>query len=197
MKKFFALILVLILAALPIVSLAASGVAQTRNTETSVTRYVNTGNSGKLNVRNTPNTHADNLITRLENGTQVTVVGYEDGNTWAIIQFKLNNKTATGYVMNRYLSSTKPTVVTVTETVEQKISFKKFKHVEPYTVYVKPATPGGFVNLRWAPSKANDVMDKLYADAELIVIATNGTWSQVYDASTGYVGYIMNSFLRQ
>ena len=189
MKKIVALILALVIGILPIVSLAETNVGVLN-----VTRYVNTGNTGKLNVRTGPATNADNLITRLENGTKVTVVGYYEGTTWAHISFQLNGKTTDGYVQTRYLTDTEPVVVT--KKVEQKIDFSKFQHVNAYYAYVKPSTPGGFVNMRWAPSKSNDVMTKLYADAEVMVIARNNTWSQIYDPATGYVGFIMNSFLR-
>ena len=40
------------------------------------------------------------------------------------------------------------------------------------------------------------VMDKLYADAQVIVIAKDKTWAQVYDPKTGYVGFVMLSFLK-
>lgn len=194
MKKFVALILALILMAMPLVSLAAS---KTSNLKEKVTCYVNTGNTGRLNVRTSPSVEDNNLLTRLDNGTEVKITGYYDGCTWAIIEFKLNKKTVTGYVMNRYLSIDKPVVVTKVETVEQKINFKNFKHVEPYAAMVRPSTPGGFVNMRWAPSKANDVMTKLYADTQVIVIAQDKTWAQIYEPVTGYVGYMMRSFLRE
>ena len=61
---------------------------------------------------------------------------------------------------------------------------------------VKPSTPGGFVNLRWGPSKSVAVMTKLYADAQVTVIAKDNTWAQVYDPATGYVGFMKLSFLK-
>ena len=61
---------------------------------------------------------------------------------------------------------------------------------------VKPSTPGGFVNLRWGPSKSVSVMTKLYADTQVTVIAKDNTWAQVYDPETGYVGFMMLSFLK-
>jgi hypothetical protein len=39
-------------------------------------------------------------------------------------------------------------------------------------------------------------MDKLYADTQVTVIARDNAWAQVYDPSTGYVGFMMLSFLK-
>ena len=108
--------------------------------------------------------------------------------------------------MNRYLSNEKPSSKPETKpsskpssnssSTSSSLNFKNFKHVEPTQMTVKPATPGGFVNLRWGPSKSVSVMTKLYADAEVTVIAKDKTWAQVYDPESGYVGFMMLSFLK-
>lgn len=192
MKKVLALVCALVLMLLPLTAMA------------STTKYVSTGNTGKLNVRQTPHTHANNVVIKLENGTKVTVEDYYDGHTWAYISVNVNGKTYRGYAMNRYLSSSKPASQPAkpykpssssSSSSSSSLSFKNFKHVEPYMMTVKPATPGGFVNLRWGPSKSVSVMDKLYADAQVTVIAKDNTWAQVYDPETGYVGFMMLSFL--
>ena len=195
MKKLLALILALVLAAMPLMSLA-------NQKDDPFARYVSTGNTGKLNVRQSPFTHSDNVIAKLENGTRVVIIDLFDNKTWAVVEFTVDGKEMTGYVQHRYLSTTKPAPIltprpTATPIPVSAISFKTFEHVEePYTMLVKPATPGGFVNMRWAPSKAVAVMDKLYADTEVTVLATNKTWAQIYNPLTGYVGFMMLSFLK-
>lgn len=189
MKKVLALVCALVLMLLPLTAMAAT------------TKYVSTGNSGKLNVRKTPHTHSNNVVIKLENGTKVTVEDYYDGHTWAYISVSVNGKTYKGYAMNRYLSNEKPSAQPAkpsssSSSSSSTLSFKNFKHVEPTQMSVKPSTPGGFVNLRWGPSKSVSVMDKLYADAQVVVIAKNKTWAQVYDPVTGYVGFMMLSFLK-
>lgn len=189
MRKVLALLCAAVLMLLPLTGVAS----------TSKEQYVSTGNSGKLILRKTPHTHANNVVTKLENGTKVTVEEYYDNHTWVYISVKLDGKTYKGYVMNRYLSSDKPSSTpsgSSSSTADTELSFKKFKHVEPYHMTVKPSTPGGFVNLRWGPSKSVAVMTKLYADAQVTVIAKDSTWAQVYDPNTGYVGFIMLSFLK-
>ena len=203
MKKILVLIvaLTLILASLLVVSLA-------EQKDDPLARYVSTGNSGKLNVRSAPKTHTDNVITQLENGTRVVIIEYLNGDTWVKVEFPYKGKIEIGYVQNRYLSTTKPAVTPAKPTVApaktsansaskpETLSFKAFKHVAPTTMTVRPSTPGGYVNLRWGPSKTVSVMTKLYADAQVIVIAKDNTWAQVCDPATGYVGFMMLSFLK-
>ena len=195
MRKILAFILALVLTALPLLTLADQ-------MDDPLARYVNTGNTGKLNVRTAPMTHTNNVITKLENGTRVVIMEYLENNTWVKVEFPLDGKTATGYVQNRYLSVTKPAATPAkpaannTNPTTETLNFKKFKHTEPTIMTVKPSTPGGFVNLRWGPSKSVAVMTKLYADAQVTVIAKDNTWAQVYDPATGYVGFMMLSFLK-
>ena len=194
MKKVLALVCALVLMLLPLTAMAAN------------VQYVNTSNGGKLNVRKTPHTHSNNVVIKLEHGTKVTVEEYYDNYTWAYISANVNGKTYKGYAMNRYLSDNKPAVnpkpssnsssSSSKSSSSDTLSFKNFKHIEPTQMTVKPTTPGGFVNLRWGPSKSVSVMDKLYADTQVIVIAKSNNWAQVYDPATGYVGFMMLSFLK-
>lgn len=201
MKKILALMLTLalIVTAFPLISLVAQAGEQT---DDPLARYVATGNSGKLNVRSTPKIGTDNLITQLENGTRVVIIEYLANNTWVKVEFPHKGKIEIGYVQNRYLSASKPAVTPAKPTVNKSattaetLNFKKFKHVEPTIMTVKPSTPGGYVNLRWGPSKSVAVMTKMYADAQVVVIAMDNTWAQVYDPDTGYVGFMMLSFLK-
>ena len=51
--------------------------------------------------------------------------------------------------------------------------------------------------MRWAPSKSAEVQRIYYADSILQVLATNGTWSQVYDELTDECGFMMNAYLNK
>ena len=59
----------------------------------------------------------------------------------------------------------------------------------------RPSTPSGYVNMRWAPSKSTAVHEVYYSGDTLQVIADNGTWCQVYDASRNICGFMMKQFL--
>lgn len=161
------------------------------------TAYVKTQSGCALRIRSSATTDADNVIGKIPYGTAVTVK--ENLGEWSRISVKLNGSTVTGYVFNRYLSSKKPATSTTTTTNQStdtsSTSYSGFKQVASYTVVVRPSTTGGFVNLRWAPSKTAPVMDKLHDGDTLTVIAQNATWAQVMNTSNGEVGYIMRRFL--
>ena len=161
------------------------------------TAYVKTQSGCALRIRSSATTDEDNVVGKIAYGTKVTVKSKKGD--WSHISVKLNGKTVTGYVYSRYLSSKKPTAVSSTSTNEStstaSTSYSGFKQVASSSVVVRPATTGGFVNLRWAPSKTAPVMDKLHDGDKLTVIAQNSTWAQVMNVSNGEVGYIMRRFL--
>lgn len=168
--------------------------------------YVKTGNGGSLNVRSATQTHANNVVAKLEYGTQVVILEYAHNNTWALVEFDTASGTKRGYVMTRYLSNTQPDpFVRKSSSAAQSaasgdvtldsLHFGSFEHVTPYTVSVRPSTPGGFVNLRWAPTTKVAVMERCYDGYQLTVIAQSGHWAQVMDPATGYVGYMMRKFM--
>lgn len=153
--------------------------------------YVNTANGKSLNLRARPNSNGDILFS-IPNGSAVTLFWYENS-SWAYVAYR----SYFGFCMTRHLSEKEPAaskpVVTQDDPNQM---FKSFKHVN-YDVTVKPSTPTGFVNMRWAPSKSADVQRIYYADTVLHVLATNGTWSQVYDVQTNQCGFMMNAFLNK
>ena len=160
------------------------------------TAYVKTQSGCALRIRSSATTDADNVIGKIPYGTQVTVKTKQGD--WSHISVKLHGKTVTGYVFSRYLTSKKPTAVSTTSSTTEttsSASYADFKQVASYSVVVRPATTGGFVNLRWAPSKTAPVMYKLHDGDKLTVIAQNGTWAQVMNMSNGEVGFIMRRFL--
>ena len=72
--------------------------------------------------------------------------------------------------------------------------FSSMAQVTPYTVTVHPSRVGGWVNLRWAPSKACYIQRYCYEGEKLTVIALNNNWLQVQDAQTGNIGFIQRTF---
>ena len=158
------------------------------------TAYVKTQSGCALRIRSSATTDADNVIGKIPYGTKVTVK--EKRGEWSRIVVRLHGNTVTGYVFNRYLSSKKPATSSTNESTNtSSTSYSGFQQVSNYSVVVRPSTAGGFVNLRWAPSKTAPVMDKLHDGDKLTVISQNGTWAQVMNVSNGEVGYIMRRFL--
>ena len=66
---------------------------------------------------------------------------------------------------------------------------------EPYVAYVKTAEPGGFANLRWAPSRDAAVQHRMGDGDEVIVYAAGDAWMQVMDSDSGYIGFAQSEFL--
>ena len=148
--------------------------------------YVNTANKKSLNMRSSTDL-GNNILTSIPNGAAVVVYEFLNSNTWAHIGYGGRD----GYVMTRYLSLTPPS--TQPSTAES-LSFKDFKSTY-YLASVKPSTPSGYVNMRWAPSKSTAVHDIYYSGSTLQVIAESKTWCQVYDTQKNICGFIRKEFL--
>lgn len=148
--------------------------------------YVNTANKKSLNMRSSTDL-GNNILTSIPNGAAVVVYEFLNSNTWAHIGYGGRD----GYVMTRYLSLTPPS--TQPSTAES-LSFKDFKSTY-YLASVKPSTPSGYVNMRWAPSKSTAVHDIYYSRSTLQVIAESKTWCQVYDTQKNICGFMMKEFL--
>ena len=155
-------------------------------------QYVSTSNGKGLHLRTGPSKDFD-IITTIPYGAMMGSTDYYDA-AWSYVTY---NGYA-GYVMTRYLSSTKPTSKpspTATPSPSSSgISYKNFEQVD-YYVTVRPSHASGFVNLRWAPSKSVAVHNIYYAGSLLRVLAQNNTWAQVLDESTGICGFMMRNFL--
>lgn len=148
--------------------------------------YVNTANKKSLNMRSSTDL-GNNILTSIPNGAAVVVYEFLNSNTWAHVGYGGRD----GYVMTRYLSLTPPS--TQPSTTES-LSFKDFKSTY-YLASVKPSTPSGYVNMRWAPSKSTAVHDIYYSGSTLQVIAESKTWCQVYDTQKNICGFMMKEFL--
>ena len=164
--------------------------------------YVRTNNGGHLNVRALPIAEGD-IVGRLSYGDKVIVYGHYDD----YVEIKAVNNNMWGYVAKRYLSSRKPAPIpsgggssgdgdASAAISSMNYQFRSMQPVGAYTVYVRPSRPGGFVNLRWAPSMEAEVQQRCYANYELEVMAVGNSWYQVRDVRTGSVGFIMKSFVQ-
>ncbi|MDD2648861.1 MAG: SH3 domain-containing protein [Eubacteriales bacterium] len=190
MKK---IISVLICALLICACIPFSAVAMPADVQ-SKTMYVFTSNGGYLNLRETDSTNG-NVVTQIPFGSEVAVVDYEGKSKWQYIKYNGYE----GYVMTRYLSTyrhKRPTVTpapaaTVKPQTDIYANFVKTN----YYVTIRPSSPSGFVNLRWAPTKSVPCEGIYYAGKLLLVLQDNGTWCQVFDEETLTSGYVMKAFL--
>jgi uncharacterized protein YraI len=155
-------------------------------------QYVSTENGKGLYMRSGPSKDFAIIIT-IPNAAMLDYCQYYNA-AWSYVTYG----NYAGYCMSRYLSSTKPSVnPTPTPTAAPSgdvISYKNFVKAD-YYVTVRPSTPSGFVNLRWAPSKTADVRTIYYAGSLLRVLAQDSGWAQVYDEGAGICGFMMRSYL--
>ncbi len=185
--RILALLMVAVLVlTVPLFSLAAT---------TSQVKYVKTGTGGSVNMRAAGNGNAK-ILTTIPYSTGVIV--YREVNGWSEVSYSGYSE-GTGWVMSRYLSNTKPSDGKTSGNSADTLTandYNGFKAVNAYTT-VKPSTPGNFVNMRWAPSKAAPVQAKYYEGKQLLVLKENKTWCQVYDAENGCCGFIMKKLLNR
>ena len=158
------------------------------------TLYVSTANGKGLNMRTRPNTQGE-IQYIIPNGSAVTLFWYEDS-AWAFVAYR----SYFGFCMTRHLSDVAPAAPKATPTPAKEADpnkmFAGFKHVDYYAA-VRPSNPTGFVNMRWMPSMSAEVQCIYYANTVLRVLATNGTWSQVYNMQTNQSGFMMNAYLNK
>lgn len=160
--------------------------------------YVKTGNYGPLNLRADITANSP-IIGKIPYGKQVTILDYYNNNSWMGVEY--NGKQ--GYVMARYIVFDEPSPAPQPGPAPQPVPvpsdlsrmFDGFQFTN-YQAAVNPATPGGFVHMRWAPSKQMGIMTDYYDNQQLEVLAQNNTWCQVRDNETGRTGFMMRSFLR-
>ncbi len=75
--------------------------------------------------------------------------------------------------------------------------YSGFHPVEPHAEYVKTPFPGGFANLRWAPSRDAAVQHRMSDGDEVIVYAKDAAWAQVMDTESGFIGFVQSDFLTE
>jgi len=156
-----------------------------------VTMYVVTANGKSLNLRDQPSLDGK-IITQLAFGTRVEVDDRSIVGGWGRVFYGK----VKGYCMMRYLSKNRPgpqPTITPSPTPHADM-FSGFLKTY-YTVAVRPSSPGGYVHMRWAPSKQQPIQSDYYNGDVLLVIAENGEWCQVYDEHTHTGGFMMRAFL--
>ncbi len=151
--------------------------------------YVYTSNGKSLNLRDYPSTDG-NVIASIPYGAEVQVDTGFVGSSFAHVTYKNN----TGYCMYRYLTDKKPSPNPTATPAPSTTLYDRFSPCY-YIATVRPSSPGGFVHLRWAPSKKQPVQRDYYNGDQFTVISQDGTWCQVYDETNNVCGFMMASFL--
>ena len=179
MKKIVCIVLVILtLAALMIpVFAGAEG----------TTKWVNCANGKRLNVRDSVK---GNLLYRIDCGTKVEIqTSVSTPKGWAYITVPGHAKG--GYVMTKFLVSSKPGKYEITERDDN------FVTVTPYKVTAKAINKKSdrSVGLRVNPNKTARAIRRLTAGDALQVIARGKTWSKVVDLASGNTGYVANAYM--
>ena len=153
----------------------------------SATLYYVTGNS--VRVRSGPGTDYT-IMAHLNRGAKIDVLSTSGG--WA--RMTLWSGSDEGYISTRYISRNKPSSgsSSSSSTKTSSGSYNNFVSAN-YNVIVNPQN--SYVNMRWEASKSSPVRRIYYYGAQLKVLAENNSWCQVYDETTGEVGFIMKSLL--
>lgn len=173
--------------------LLVAGMLPTVSAMALTTMYVNTSNGKSLNIRDYPSKDG-NIISSIPYGKAVDVDEDFVGSSW--VHVYLSGVDA--YCMSRYLTTYQPgpkPQPTKTATPTQSGGLYDNFVSCYYTAVVRPSSPGGFVHLRWAPSKNQAIQRDYYNGSELVVISQNGTWCQVYDEVNEASGFMMVQFL--
>ncbi|MEI3427991.1 MAG: SH3 domain-containing protein [Christensenellales bacterium] len=136
-------------------------------TTTAGTAIVQTGNSGKLNLREQAYANAG-ILGRYSNGTAVTVL--QKGAAWSYVEVKGQK----GYMMSKFL---------------------KFTSSAASSRRVYNPNGGTYVNLRSSPNKTSgNVNVRVPVGATVSLLSWGAEWSQVSYGS--YTGYMMSWFLK-
>ena len=135
-----------------------------------VIKYVNTGNSGRLHLREYPSQNARSLGL-FPNGTKVSAADLCIGWTYVSVNGLV------GYMMNIYLSSTAPDPYQPTQ----------------YTIRYVYSPDGTLVDLRAGMSASYQSLGRYSNGTQVRVYYNWGTWS--YVSVNGNVGYMLSSQL--
>ena len=156
-----------------------------------VAKVVTSGSS--LRLRSNPSTRSDVLV-RMPNNAEVTILETVDG--WMRIRFTARNgREYEGWASAEFIKpAERPTTPPAPTAVPEPTT-----PPQP-TATPKPNSParvdagGKRLNMRTRPGAGSDVVIKLPADAELIVIEYGEKWSLC--SYGGVIGYCSNDFLR-
>ncbi|MBQ0138727.1 MAG: SH3 domain-containing protein [Kurthia sp.] len=142
------------------------------------TKYVKVSGGIDLNVRKSASTASQKLGV-LKNNSKITVIRIKNG--WAKIQFK--GKTA--YVSSKYLTSTKPKVLTTS-------TIKTSAKVTTTTYYVKTGSSIA-LNVRKSKSTASKKIGAIKNGQKVEVVTYAKGWSKI-KYGTGY-GYVSSAYI--
>lgn len=152
--------------------------------------YVRAANGGKVNLRSAPTYSGSTVLKQLPSGTAVTVLVSSSaaGSFW-----KISCQGTTGYMDSSFLTATNPAPV---------------PYVPPYVPVpdIQPAAQGTatvnnpkstqYLNLRAQPSTSAQVIAQYKNGVRFEVIEPGETWTKVYGAASGNIGYFMTRYLK-
>ncbi len=184
------------------------------------TAYIYSNSGGNVNLRGEPSTESY-VVASMPFGSEIVILGDYDDGIWVTVSYHGSE----GYVMWRYITyeypvppsptynpyptygpiptynprpapTAKPVRPTAKPSGGSSIArlFSGFQFVN-YSALVRPSSPGGIVNMRWAPSKEAAIMTEYHQNYQLEVIAMNNEWAQVRDPETGIVGFMVRSLM--
>ncbi len=149
------------------------------------------------------------VVNSIPHGAAVEVNQYIYGSSWA----SCNYNGYCGYVNIRQLSATPPgpvvdsviipTVKAISApvpssgsnlTIDGEGAYNNFNPAF-YSAIVRPATVGGSVHMRWAPSQDAVIFDEYGEGSELWVLYSDGVWCQVFDPNNFTAGFVMEEYL--
>lgn len=147
------------------------------------TAYIHSGNGGKVNLRNAPTYLGSTVIGQYAPGTQVTVLlsSRVQASFW-----KVSVNGVTGYMDSLFLTSGALPVVPVNPGVQI---------ATQGTAVVKNPKSNQRLNLRAQPSTSAKVIAQYKNGIRFEVIQAGETWTKVYGASSGNVGYFQTKYL--
>ncbi|MDQ0199322.1 SH3 domain-containing protein [Neobacillus ginsengisoli] len=137
----------------------------------SVIKFVNISNGSSLNMYNSASS-SSSVIAKLDSGAQVIV--YSENNGWTNI--KANGKD--GYVSSKFLSSSKPTTKTASETITTK--------------YVN-ISPKSSLTMRNNPSPSASIMVQLARGVQVSVYSEENGWTKI--KVYNQFGYVSSEYL--
>ena len=161
-----------------------------------------------LNVRLSP-VNGD-VVAKLPNGTRLEVLGTENG--WSRVRATLpDGTTVEGYVMDVYLSDTKPTPAPATSTPDATLQpgttptaaptagTPTATPAPPASNVAKVTTDGSALRLRSGPNTRSDILVRMPNNAEVTVLETVDGWTRIrFVARDGkeYEGWASSDFIK-